>query len=117
MNIGRSVCSIIDKIFRTRWKICRWVSFCDFWREGKYNRFFFACDMRKQSRAYPCGRRGGKLMERRELVSTGMYTEKQADLNMERCAEFMARMIQKYGAEILEELESEKTQIPDEKQT
>ena len=45
-------------------------------------------------------------MERRELVSTGMYTEKQADLNMERCAEFMARMIQKYGAEILEELES-----------
>ena len=41
-------------------------------------------------------------MERRELVNTGMYTEKQAALNMERCAEFMARMIQKYGAEILE---------------
>ena len=56
-------------------------------------------------------------MERRELVSTGMYTQKQADLNMERCAEFMARMIQKYGAEILEELESENTQILDEKQT
>ena len=56
-------------------------------------------------------------MERRELVSTGMYTHKQADLNMEQCAEFMARMIQKYGAEILEELESENTQILDEKQT
>ena len=56
-------------------------------------------------------------MERRELVSTGMYTKKQADLNMEQCAEFMARMIQKYGAEILEELESENTQILDEKQT
>ena len=56
-------------------------------------------------------------MERRELVNTGMYTEKQAALNMERCAEFMARMIQKYGAEILEELESEKTRIPDENQT
>ena len=41
----------------------------------------------------------------------------QADLNMEQCAEFMARMIQKYGAEILEELESENTQILDEKQT
>lgn len=36
---------------------------------------------------------------------------------MEQCAEFMARMIQKYGAEILEELESENTQILDEKQT
>ena len=56
-------------------------------------------------------------MERRELVSTGMYTQKQADLNMEQCAEFMARMIQKYGAEILEELESEKKRIPDENQT
>lgn len=32
-------------------------------------------------------------MERRELVNTGMYTEKQAALNMERCAEFMARML------------------------
>ena len=49
-------------------------------------------------------------MERRELVSTGMYTQKQADLNMEQCAEFMARMIQKYGAEILEELDAEKAQ-------
>ena len=49
-------------------------------------------------------------MEKRELVNTGMYTEKQANLNMERCAEFMARMIQKYGAEILEELDAEKAQ-------
>lgn len=36
---------------------------------------------------------------------------------MEQCAEFMARMIQKYGAEILEELESERIQDSDEKQT
>lgn len=56
-------------------------------------------------------------MERRELVSTGMYTQKQADLNMEQCAEFMARMIQKYGAEILEELEADGIQDFDEKQT
>ena len=55
-------------------------------------------------------------MESRELVRTGMYTQKQADLNMEQCAEFMARMIQKYGAEILEELESERVQDSDEKQ-
>lgn len=56
-------------------------------------------------------------MERRELISTGMYTQKQADLNMEQCAEFMAQMIQKYGAEILEELKSEGIQGSDEKQT
>ena len=91
--------------------------FVIFLRKGKYNCFFFACDMRKQSGTYPCGKRGGKLMERRELVSTGMYTQKQADLNMEQCAEFMARMIQKYGAEILEELESERIQDSDAKQT
>lgn len=42
-------------------------------------------------------------MERREMVGTGMYTEKQADLNMELSAEFTGRMIQKYGVEILEE--------------
>ena len=84
---------------------------------GKIQHHFFACDMRKQSRDAPCGKRGGKLMERRELVSTGMYTQKQADLNMELCAEFMARMIQKYGAEILEELESERIQDSNEKQT
>lgn len=110
VNIGKLVCLIIHKIFRPVGKICQRVSLCNFLREGKYNSFFFACDMRKQSRDAPCGRRGGKLMEKRELVSTGMYTEKQAALNMERCAEFMARMIQKYGAEILKELDEEKTQ-------
>ena len=86
-------------------------------RGGLNSPYSIACDMRKQSRAYLCGKRGGKLMKRRELISTGMYTQKQADLNMEQCAEFMARMIQKYGAEILEELESEKTRITDENQT
>lgn len=58
----------------------------------------------------PAAREAGKIMEGRELVNTGMYSEKQANLSMERCAEFMARMIQKYGAEILEELDAEKTQ-------
>ena len=32
-----------------------------------------------------------------ELIDTGRLTEKQARLNMEKCAEFLARMIQKYG--------------------
>ncbi len=56
-------------------------------------------------------------MERRELVTTGMYTQKQADLNMEQCAEFMALMIQKYGSETLEELDLDGMQDFDEKQT
>ena len=29
-----------------------------------------------------------------ELIDTGRLTEKQARLNMEKCAEFLARMIQ-----------------------
>ena len=32
-----------------------------------------------------------------ELIDTDRLTEKQARLNMEKCAEFLARMIQKYG--------------------
>lgn len=34
--------------------------------------------------------------------------DKNAKLNMERCAEFMARMILKYGKEVLAEIEAEK---------
>jgi hypothetical protein len=33
--------------------------------------------------------------------------DKAARLNMERCAEFLARMIQKYGGEVLDEIGSE----------
>ena len=43
-----------------------------------------------------------------ELIDTGRLTKKQARLNMEKCAEFLARMIQKYGEEVLRELEKEK---------
>lgn len=35
--------------------------------------------------------------------------DKTAKLNMERCAEFIARMIQKYGKEVLEEIEAAET--------
>ena len=36
--------------------------------------------------------------------------DKTARLNMERCAEFMARMILKYGPEVLAEIEAEKAE-------
>ena len=36
-------------------------------------------------------------MKKVEVVDTGRLTEKEARMNMEKCAEFLARMIQKYG--------------------
>ena len=39
-----------------------------------------------------------------------------AKLNMERCAEFMARMIRKYGAEVLAEIEAEETEKTNQKE-
>lgn len=45
-----------------------------------------------------------------KLINTGRLTEKQARLNMEKCAEFLARMIQKYGDSVLEELVKENEQ-------
>lgn len=49
-------------------------------------------------------------MKKVEVVDTGRLTEKEARMNMEKCAEFLARMIQKYGDEILAELGAEKGQ-------
>ena len=43
-------------------------------------------------------------MEGCVMVDNGRLTEKEARLNMEQCADFLARMIQKYGPEILAEL-------------
>ena len=43
-------------------------------------------------------------MESYVLVDNGRLTEKEARLNMEQCADSLARMIQKYGPEILAEL-------------
>ena len=42
-------------------------------------------------------------MEGYILVDNGRLTEKEARLNMEQCADFLSRMIQKYGPEILAE--------------
>lgn len=50
-------------------------------------------------------------MEKIELIDTGRLTEKQARLNMEKCAEFLARMIQKYGDVVLGEIEERNTQL------
>ena len=47
-------------------------------------------------------------MEGYVLVDNGRLTEKEARLNMEQCADFLARMIQKYGPEILAELKEKK---------
>ena len=46
-----------------------------------------------------------------ELIDTGRLTEKQARLNMERCAEFLARMIQKYGNAVLGKIEERNAQL------
>lgn len=43
-------------------------------------------------------------MEGYVLVDNGRLTEKEARLNMEQCADFLARMIQKYGPTILAEI-------------
>ena len=45
-----------------------------------------------------------------ELIDTGRLTEKQARLNMEKCAEFLAR-IQKYGDVVLGEIEERNAQL------
>ena len=49
-------------------------------------------------------------MKKVEVVDTGRLTEKEARMNMEKCAEVLARMIQKYGNEILAELGAAKGQ-------
>ena len=46
-----------------------------------------------------------------ELIDTGRLTEKQARLNMEKCAEVLARMIQKYGDVVLGEIGERDAQL------
>ena len=54
---------------------------------------------------------GFLVMGKFELIDTGRLTEKQARLNMEKCAEFLARMIQKYGDTVLGEIEERNAQL------
>ena len=59
---------------------------------------FFVRKVKKSGTRTPWNsRRWFLAMGKIELIDTGRLTEKQARLNMEKCAEFLARMIQKYG--------------------
>lgn len=66
---------------------------------------FFALKFKKSGTRTPWNsRRWFLAMEKIELIDTGRLTEKQARLNMEKCAEFLARMIQKYGDVVLAQI-------------
>lgn len=51
-------------------------------------------------------------MEGYFLIDNDRLTEKEARLNMEQCADFLARMIQKFSPEILEELAEKEQKNP-----
>lgn len=72
--------------------------------------FFTSKPKKSESRTPWSSRRWFLMMKNIELVNTGRLTEKQARLNMERCAEFLARMIQKYGDAVLSEIEERNAQ-------
>ncbi|MDU6631239.1 MAG: hypothetical protein E6496_12790 [Lachnoanaerobaculum sp.] len=46
-------------------------------------------------------------------VAEKIKMSQEAELNMERCAEFMARMIQKYGKKILDDIATESNEQPE----
>ena len=46
-----------------------------------------------------------------ELIDTGRLTEKQARVNMEMCAVFLARMTLMYGDVVLGEIEERNAQL------
>lgn len=45
-------------------------------------------------------------------VAKKIKMSQKTELNMERCAEFMARMIQKYGKKILDDIVAESNEQP-----
>lgn len=73
---------------------------------------FFVWKLKKLGTRTPWNsRRWFLVIEKIELIDTGRLTEKQARLNMEKCAEFLARMIQKYGDVVLGEIEERNAQL------
>ena len=46
-------------------------------------------------------------------VAKKIKMSREAELNMERCAEFMARMIQKYGKKIVDDIITESNEQPE----
>lgn len=74
--------------------------------------YFFVWKLKKSGTRTPWNsRRWFLVIEKIELIDTGRLTEKQARLNMEKCAEFLARMIQKYGDVVLGEIEERNAQL------
>lgn len=74
--------------------------------------YFFVRKVKKSETRTPWNsRRRFLAMGKIELIDTGRLTEKQARLNMEKCAEFLARMIQKYGDVVLGEIEERNSQL------
>ncbi len=47
------------------------------------------------------------MQEAKNEAAKNIKMSREAELNMERCAEFMARMIQKYGKKILDDISAE----------
>jgi hypothetical protein len=74
--------------------------------------YFFVRKVKKSGTRTPWNsRRWFLAMGKIELIDTGRLTEKYARLNMEKCAEFLARMIQKYGDVVLGEIEERNAQL------
>ena len=74
--------------------------------------YFFVRKVKKSGTRTPWNsRRWFLAMGKIELIDTDRLTEKQARLNMEKCAEFLARMIQKYGDVVLGEIEERNAQL------
>lgn len=73
--------------------------------------FIFFVRKVKNQRPRLLGTVGGGFMGKIELIDTDRLTEKQARLNMETCAEFLVRMIQKYGDMVLGEIEERNAQL------
>lgn len=48
-----------------------------------------------------------RILDEKELAGRKIPMTPEQRLNMERCAEFMARMIMKYGKKVLAEIEAE----------
>lgn len=47
------------------------------------------------------------MQEAKTEAARNIKMSREAELNMERCAEFMARMIQKYGKKVLDDIAAE----------
>jgi hypothetical protein len=79
--------------------------------EFSASRCFFCLKIGKQPKLIPRppeSKTGGAIMhEAKTEAARNIKMSRDAELNMERCAEFMARMIQKYGKKVLDDIAAE----------